>query len=189
MKIEKSAIKSTNMTTPSLARSLSLPTAIIPIATTPTPLLPPILSNIPQSAPPIPSQKPRVWWIFTPFEIFFSFFPDFTPYFDFFYFSVHTFILIFGIIIMFYSYKINELSYLSILMLYVGIRRPAWYIFYLYVLLWVGIADLLKIVYNHPPWKMEWPTMDELDTKLGYKTVPKKKQINRWLIKIKYLMM
>lgn len=128
--------------------------------------------NIPVNPSPIPTpttdpspppKTPSVWWIFLPFEWFFSMFPDYTPYFEIFYFSVHTFILLFGIIILLYSFKINKLSYLSLLMLYVGIRRPRWYVFYLYVLLWVGLADLFKMIYNYPPWKMEWPKLDDMD--------------------------
>lgn len=145
----------------------------IPINAPPT-----TATSTPTTDPSSPPQKPPVWWIFLPFEWFFSMFPDYTPYFDFFYFSIHTFILLFGIIILLYSFKINKLSYLSLLMLYVGIRRPKWYIFYLYVLLWVGLADLFKIVYEYPPWKLEWPKLEDMDDPKS-KTIHKKNPVSK----------
>jgi hypothetical protein len=111
----------------------------------------------PASAPP--SQDPPkapVWWIFMPFELFFSLFPDVTPYFAIFYFTVYKYILSFGILNMIYSYRTKQHSYLSFLMVYVGIRQPAWYLFYLYALLWIGIISLSKMVYESPPWTLDW---------------------------------
>jgi len=109
-------------------------------------------------APPSqePPQKPPVWWIFMPFELFFSLFPDITPYFAIFYFTVYQYILAFGIATMIYSYRVDQLSYLSLLMVYVGIRQPAWYLFYLYALLWIGIYFLSQMMYESPPWTLDW---------------------------------
>ena len=112
-----------------------------PVATTPL-----------QNPPP----KTQVWWIFMPFELFFSLFPDITPYFAIFYFTVYQYILAFGIATMIYSYRVDQLSYLSLLMLYVGIRQPAWYLFYLYALLWIGIYFLSQMMYESPPWTLNW---------------------------------
>jgi len=91
-----------------------------------------------------------------PFELFFSLFPDITPYFAIFYFTVYQYILAFGIATMIYSYRVDQLSYLSLLMLYVGIRQPAWYLFYLYALLWIGIYFLFQMIYESPPWTLDW---------------------------------
>jgi hypothetical protein len=108
------------------------------------------------AAPQEPPQKPPVWWIFMPFELFFSLFPDITPYFAIFYFTVYQYILAFGIATMIYSYRVDQLSYLSLLMVYVGIRQPAWYLFYLYALLWIGIYFLSQMMYESPPWTLDW---------------------------------
>ena len=105
---------------------------------------------------PTPPPKAPVWWIFMPFELFFSLFPDITPYFSFFYFTVYKYILVFGILNMIYSYRTKQHSYISFLMVYVGIRQPAWYLFYLYALLWIGIIYLSKLVYEFPPWTLDW---------------------------------
>ena len=121
----------------------------------------------PASAPP--SQDPPkapVWWIFMPFELFFSLFPDVTPYFAIFYFTVYKYILSFGILNMIYSYRTKQHSYLSFLMVYVGIRQPAWYLFYLYALLWIGIISLSKMVYESPPWTLDWlAELNEMEKK------------------------
>jgi len=59
-------------------------------------------------------------------------------------------------------------------MIYVGIRRPNWYIFYLYVLLWIGIADLFKMIYTIPPWKINWSGINpDSDTDKNNKSKPK----------------
>ena len=110
----------------------------------------------PPSTSQEPQQKPPVWWIFMPFELFFSLFPDITPYFAIFYFTVYQYILAFGIATMIYSYRVDQLSYLSLLMVYVGIRQPAWYLFYLYALLWIGIYFLSQMMYESPPWTLDW---------------------------------
>ena len=123
-------------------------------------------TNTMSPTPPPTLEKPPVWWIFMPFEFFFSLFPDITPYFSIFYFSIYKYILSFGIAVMIYSYRTNQLSLLSILMIYVGIRQPAWYLFYLYVLLWIGILFLSKMIYETPPWKVDWlPEINEMEKK------------------------
>jgi hypothetical protein len=130
------------------------------------PVEPSVAPTQPPSASQEPQQKPAVSWIFMPFELFFSLFPDITPYFAIFYFTVYQYILAIGIITMVYSYRVDELSYLSILMVYVGIRKSPWYLFYLYSLLWIGIVFLSKMVYDTPPWKVHWlPEIAEMHKK------------------------
>ena len=112
-----------------------------------------------EPTPSTPLQDPpkaHVSWIFMPFEMFFSLFPDITPYFAIFYFTVYQYIMAFGIATMIYSYRTEQLSYLSLLMIYVGIRQPAWYLFYLYALLWIGIYFLFQMIYESPPWTLDW---------------------------------
>ena len=137
-----------------------------PINTSSTTLPPLSSTDTTTTTTTILPKKSSIWWIFMPYEFFFSLFPDFTPYFSIFYFSIYKYILAFGIAVMIYSYRTKQLSFLSILMIYVGIREPAWYLFYLYVLLWIGIIFLFQMMYETPPWKVNWfSEIDEMKKK------------------------